>query len=220
METPALTTVPCGGNFSLVLEGRSATVLSIAPLAPGAWSGPVVLGRATRTSTSVTTQPTPGTGPSASVDLVVTGLYDAASPEDAQGAGQGGDCPYPGYLLVPTPLRAAVSTVRGGAPMQLGPLVSAWVAEGGVQVAPQVSGCGGRRAVSGPWVPEGYSALALDSQSPLGGTTFVHSQSVEGMGYNATFAGGVLTGTVQVGGWLPVQSDWRGLVCVGWQCKM
>ena len=126
--------------------------------------------------------------------VTVGGLFDAGWSLD--------DCPAPGYLLVPSDSRSALKSVIASASGKA--LSMVWsVGKGEQPEGRSLDACGAARVVSPPHPPAGFDVLALwpaaateDPSTPS--PTFVHSQPVEGMAYNASFAGGLLTGTVQV----------------------
>jgi len=182
VDAPAYTTVACGSNFTVAVEGRNALVLSIAPLA--APSTVMLLGRAARRTSTASLSRDGST-------LRVEGLLDAAVPAGQRACDAGAAL----YALVPVSSAERLTRVEGadGAAME-----HSWVT---VAVdAQEASPCVPRpRAFApAPAVPAGHVLLALHPLPPVAGTTFVHSQAVTGMGYNASFTGGTLTGTVLV----------------------
>ena len=193
VESPALTTVACGQNFSVSVEGRSATVLSLSLLSPTTLTTlqhqkqPMVVGRAVRTGSEAVLD-------ASGAVVIVGGLFDAGWSLD--------DCPAPGYLLVPSDSRSGLKSVIATASGKA--LSMVWsVGKVDQPEGRSLDACGTARAVSPPHPPAGFDVLALwpaaateDPSTPS--PTFVHSQPVEGMAYNASFAGGLLTGTVQV----------------------
>lgn len=173
------TTVACGGNMSLVMEGRSAVVLSVELALPQAVDVHVT-GRGSRAHSTARLEPvSTATG---QLQLVVSGVLDAPLGDVTQ-------CGAALYALLPVHVRnlAGVLTANGTRLQFREALAS----------APSVQGCVTPRAVSAPHPPPGYYAIEISVPAPAV-PTFVHSQPVAGMGYNASFTGGNLTGVVNV----------------------
>jgi hypothetical protein len=205
---PTLTTVACGGNFSISLEARNALFLTIAPQNASSSSSSSQLrlaGRASRNTSTVVLDEEGGL-------LVVTGVEDVAIPPGSR------DCDAlaaPLYALVPLALRDKVrgaivrrggsnvgtAAASAGTPSVVVALDLTWAGEGPFPSAGPVhhlDGCTPGTATP-PIAPPGYGVAALRfPSSGLSAPTFVHGQAVLGMEYNASFTGGLLTGTVSV----------------------
>lgn len=211
VPSPAYTTVPCGGNFSLVLEGRSAVVLTITPAqnasSPSlAVNGPGVehvplFGRAARAHSRVAVS----RQVDGSVKLLVTGISDLASP--LPGSRDCSDDLAPLYVVVPDSIRDKVEGVHVPHGSDILPLDHHWIDDENIPTV-LIDGCIPRSITPPPLsaVPHGHSLLAIStppqslgaSTTASAAPTFVHSQPVQGMEYNPSFTGGQLNGTINV----------------------
>ena len=203
VPTPAFTTVACGANFSIAVEGRNARVLSIAPATTSSSQDKVTLfGRAIRPGWSASLLPD-----SSLLKLHVKGYF-----EDAAAPG-GNACPPspPLFALIPTALAPLVSgvNVRG-----LNGVVSkdgdfsitkhSSPSESSGQGGDWMSGCWPQPrsfSPSAPATPPGFTLFAISRQysgASAAPPSFAHNSPVIGMEYNASFSGGLLQGTVFV----------------------
>lgn len=195
-------TVSCGANFSVAVEGRNALILSVAPVAAAAPAleedevSVALLGRLVRSAASATLLVKRGLLRLPLGDGV---LADASTPAGTR------PCASPVaplYALVPTPLLNASVTVANGGAVEV---------EGGGWVVTRASsssllseatsgGCWPlpRSFSPAPVAPAGFTLLALTRTAAPPTSSFAHSAPIDGMGFDPSFAGGVLNGTVNV----------------------
>jgi hypothetical protein len=196
-----LTTVACGANFSLAVEGRNALVLRLSPAAPAAPAASLV-GRAARAHSTATLTELAGGG----LALDIAGLADAAPPAGTRRCAADADAP-PLYALVPEAAARRLTRVRAAATGAA--LAHRWLPP--AAAAAEAAAAGGdeqqpacwpraRAAAPAPAAPRGYAVLAVElpAPSPASASTFVHNAPVVGMTPGAAFAGGALNGTVRV----------------------
>lgn len=206
-----LTTLPCGANFTYMMEGKSAVMLTIKPVA--AAGVPALAGRAVRAGSSAALV-------SGGRELEVANLRDVGPP-GAGGPPVCADEPAPAYALLRAApgARAPDAFVRaaGGARVRV---PAAWADEEAESAAAASSSSSSasssascfrfpRGTGGAPSPPAGFRALALRPPPPAAGATFVHSSPVAGMAYNASFAGGPLFGVVRVPAAVLAQLDAR-----------
>jgi len=221
IPTPAFTTVVCGANFSVAVEGRNARVLSIAPtkaspLGLGESGGDrvVLLGRGVRPGWTAELMAMGGGegGNTSTRYLRIEGEFPDIAPPLGVDA-----CPIAPllYALIPTSslsngtqLEAVVvwggsgegsSGKASAAASGFTLAAAAAAATSGLPV--EMSGCWPlpHSFSPSPFTPPGYTLFTLTptvaaSASP----TFAHNAPVAGLGVNASFTGGALHGVVNV----------------------
>lgn len=187
-----LTTAACGAqNISLALEGRSALVVSVQPVAA---RGPVLVGRAARASTEVPEFVHASTGDGLEMFLPEGSWADVHWDTNTQYA----RCAIaPLYVLVPTTedvIKGKSVAVRfgSGGPRLMGDKMTQYSHTGAFDVTACPPG-----TPPPPTAPDGFTVLPVWFSAPAN-ATFIHSAPVEGMGPQPSFTGGVINGTVNV----------------------
>jgi len=185
----ALGTYACGSNFTVAAEGRSATVYSLDPVSAPDARFLFAAGRAARRATSVEFDASIG-------QLRVSGWADHDSTLSA------GCAIAPMYVQLPMRLLPALTSAqaessRPGSAQERGLVPVRFTVlgdnhRGGGRV-PHACPPG---TASPPDALPSHAVVALHLSAV--GPTFVRSQAVTGMGYDPIFAGGALTGTVNV----------------------
>ena len=201
-----LSTYACGASFVVATEGRSATVLTLAPAPPageGSGAALLVTGRAARAG--------------ARAVLAAGGAVElSGSLSDLGGGGSGGGgatCNVaPLYLHVPLAAGAVRSVTFEGRS-----LAAVDVSSRAPAVTPRPAGRRGARATpaadqllapgcapgttTAPQPLPGHALIAVSlaaAAAPTQAQSFVRSQAITGMDHDPSFAGGALTGTVSV----------------------
>ena len=204
-----LTTVQCGSNFTITMEGRSAMILSIAPQSLATKSDQIIpIGRAVRDNTNLNFLN--------DNTLVIENWADLAplsnSNVEALYRSCNGISLAPLYAYVPNNLRHSLSHVvakRSATDVQS--IEFSWIETDNFNFSPDspvhqynlpatVSSCIPRTILPPPSASlPNYSLLAIHLPVPQAAPTFVHSAPIQGMGYNASYTGGNnLTGTINI----------------------
>ena len=195
-----MTTVPCGGNLTITLEGRNALVLSIAPLT--AVAAPLLLlGRAARRLGAAHVPPTlvqAGDSAASTLRIPASSARDSAVPRGVTACATSAAAPL--FVLVPESSAASLTRVEDAA--SGAELVWAWADASASDRESDESGCWRRPRSFFP-APAPFPGTRLlriepPSRDDAATGTFVHNSPVAGMAYDPSFTGGVLTGTVNV----------------------
>lgn len=200
VDAPSMTTVPCGGNLTITLEGRNALVLSIAPLTAAA-APLLLLGRASRRLGVADAPPTlfQMVGSVAStLRIPASSARDSAVPRGVTACATSAAAPL--FVLVPESSAASLTRVEDAASGT--ELAWNWVGASASDRKSDKSGCWRRpRSFFPAPVPfPGTRLLRIEppTRTDAAAGTFVHNAPIAGMSYDPSFIGGVLTGTVNV----------------------
>lgn len=201
VDAPAMTTVPCGGNLTLTLEGRNAVVLSVAPLPAAAAAAPLLLGRAARRLNPEDAPPalvSSAAGTGFTLRIPASSARDTAPPQGMRLCASSKRSVSPLYVLVPEAAASLLSSVEDSASgAKLRWSWATWEEHTGAVDAADGCWVQPRSFSPAPFAPAGTRLVRIDASSQTA-ATFVHNQPVSGMGYNPAFTGGVLSGTVRV----------------------
>jgi len=210
VPSPEFTTVTCGANFSVAVEGRNARVLSIGPTSTPVFPNQIaLLGRAVRHGWKAEMIPLTSGKIGNELLLYIAGIFeDATTPLGVA------PCPTSPalYAYVPNSLASRVVGVK----VNSSGLLEKIPIDGTSFIMERVEGVGsGSGAVQalGCWpqprsfypppapLPDFtlFSVSSATSTTPsVAAPTFVHNAPVTGMGFNPSFSGGQLSGTIHV----------------------